>query len=171
MNRRASRAPYPCLFDTASLVGLRPLVHDRPGDWRRLLHHYAPPAPPIHPTTTLADVLGTSFDTRCLPGPTTSRSSLSAARSYARRLRELLPGDLVLTQLDGRTLDQLRARLGGHVGDSVARRLVAHLRGLAHDVRLRVGMAPAAKTRARPTAGSGARRSNHSFAGSGPPAR
>ncbi|MCP4867686.1 MAG: hypothetical protein GY898_03095 [Proteobacteria bacterium] len=133
----------PCLRDTTTLVGLRGLIRNHPDHWRKLLRTYADPAPEITVWTTAREVLGTRFDQRCLPGPHTSFSTLGNPRSYARRLREMLPADLVLVGINEAALDRIEADLVG-LGQSpnASNRMVAHLRTLVNEAYRQVGGQP-----------------------------
>ena len=149
---------YPCLGDTTSLKRLKPLARQYPDHWRRLLVDCAPCPLPITPATTVQQLLGTAFDRRCLPGPTTSVSTLGKPRSYARRLRWLLPPALPILRITPTGLDRLERQFveRGEEPDA-ASRLVAHLRALAVDALAKYqGVAPLPVRRRRASSSIGA---------------
>lgn len=127
---------YPCLWDTASLVGLKQLEKRWPALWRDCLWQYARQPYPVTSVTVVQDLLGTRFDRRCLPERTTSVSTLSAPRSYAGRLRRLLPPRLSIFQLAPQQFDHLeRDFVSRGEAPAAASRLIVHLRTLVNEAR------------------------------------
>jgi len=131
---RPTTREHPCLWDTASLEGLKTLEKRWPTRWRDYLWRYARQHYPVTSTTVVQDLLGTRFDRRCLPGRTTSVSTLSAPRSYAGRLRCLLPPHLPVIQITSKHLDHLeRDFVSRGETPEAASQLVAYLRTLVNE--------------------------------------
>ena len=148
----------PCATDRTSLVGLRPLIRDRPRTWHEVLIDNGQPRwPDLAADDTIATVLRSGHVADLNPRSAGDGGRLRRARGCARRLVRAV-GDRAMAQVDDEFVERLRRDLtcaapglpGAPIAASTAARTLTMLRKAARVWAEETGRAPGVTAQGTP---------------------
>ena len=143
--KEAGRVFGACVVDPTSVVGLRKLARERPGDWYLLLQAWVPKKVRLHDGLTLGEVLKAGVVGELFPKGKTGAETIRQARASARRLDARLGrariidiSERVVMWLMERIRAETRAKTGRPGGRAMVSRDISMLRRVVRDYQGRI---------------------------------